>query len=191
MTEAPQALRILVVEDNPDDRMLEVREIDALFPGADVVQIMDLAAFDQALAVGAPDLVVTDLDLRWTSGQEVLMSVKALYPRCPVVMFTGTGDETIAVELMKAGLDDYVVKSPLQLPRLRLSLKIAVELAGSREALSDRETRLAQALAHQQTLVRELNHRVKNNLQTMASLLQLHGRRTDDTTRGHFAEIAG
>jgi two-component sensor histidine kinase len=184
-------MRILVIDDNPDDRQLEVREVFALFPDANVIELTNFSDFEAALDAAAPDLVVTDLDLRWANGREVLEAVKARYPLCPVVMFTGTGNETIAVELMKAGLDDYVVKSPRQLPRLRTSLKIAVELANSRAALTDRELQLTRSLAQQQTIVRELHHRVKNNLQTMSSLLHLRGRTVDPVTRGHLDEIAG
>ncbi len=184
-------MRILVIDDNPDDRQLELREVHALFPLAEVVELTNIEAFEAALELRAPDLVLTDLDLRWGNGREVLATVKARYAACPVVMFTGTGDETTAVELMKAGLDDYVVKSPRQLPRLRMSLKIAVEHAASRAELSEREMRLANALAHQQTIVRELHHRVKNNLQTVASLLHMRARSVDVTTRTHLDEIAG
>ena len=112
MSEDSQPMRILVIDDNPDDRQLEMREVFALFPGADVVELTNFSAFEAALDAAIPDLVLTDLDLRWANGREVLAAVKARYPLCPVVMFTGTGNETIAVELMKAGLDDYVVKSP-------------------------------------------------------------------------------
>jgi two-component sensor histidine kinase len=191
MIEEPSAMRILVIDDNPDDRELEIREVYAVFPDAQVLELTDLESFERALAAGEPNLVLTDLDLRWSSGREILSTVKAQYPGCPVVMFTGTGDETIAVDLMKAGLDDYVVKSPRQLSRLRASLKIAVELANSRAALSNREMHLAAALASQQIIVRELHHRVKNNLQTITSLLQLRSRTADANTRAYLDEIAG
>lgn len=189
MTE--KVMRILVLDDNPDDRALEVREVYALFPSAKVIELLDATGFETALAEAAPDLVVTDLDLRWTTGREVLLAVKARHPACPVVMFTGTGDETIAVDLMKLGLDDYVVKSPRQLPRLRVSLKIAVEMARSRSELSDREARLSRALAQQQMVVRELHHRVKNNLQTITSLLNLRVGTVDPATKAHLVEMAG
>lgn len=184
-------MRILIVDDIPDDRLLVRREVDALFPDAEVIEPVDMAELDAALEAASPDLVVTDLDIAWTKGGAVLSAVKERYPRCPVVMFTGTGDEMIAVELMKAGLDDYVVKSPRQLLRLRASLKLAVEIARSRAALSDREAELEAMVAHRDTIVRELHHRVKNNLQTIISLLSYRGRQVDVITRAHFTDITG
>lgn len=184
-------LRLLIVDDDPYDRQLVRHEAEALFPEATIVELGDRQAFEAALAASEPDLVVTDLDLKWGSGREIFAIARAAYPTCPVVMFTNSGDETTAVELMKAGLNDYVVKSARQLPRLRASLRIAVEAARNRQALTDRERRLASALEHQQTIVRELHHRVKNNLQTITSLLQLRARGASPETAQALDELAG
>jgi len=184
-------MRVLVLDDNPDDRQLVLRELTELWPTVIAIEVSDLATFEATLDACPPDLVVTDLDLRWASGRDAFVATKQRYPACPVVMFTGTGDETIAVELMKAGLDDYVVKSPRQMLRLRASLKIAVESAASRNALSEREAQLTALVAHKDTIVRELHHRVKNNLQMITSLLHLRARQVDAVTRGHFQEMAG
>lgn len=184
-------MRVLVIDDNPDDRQLVIREAAGLFPNAEIVELRDFAAFEAALDETAPDLVVTDLDLRWSSGRDVLAAVKARHPACPVVMFTGSGDETTAVELMRSGLDDYVVKSARQLPRLRASMRIAVDAARTRAALTMREARLAAALAQQKTVVQELHHRVKNNLQTIVSLLQLRAKARGGTVAEELDDLAG
>ena len=184
-------MRVLVVDDNADDRQLVLRELTALWPDVIAIEVSDLATFEEALDARAPDLVVTDLDLRWASGRDAFVTTKERYPACPVIMFTGTGDETIAVELMKSGLDDYVVKSPRQMPRLRASLRIAVEIAASRNALSEREDQLIALVAHKDTIARELHHRVKNNLQMIMSLLHLRAQEVDGVTRGHLQEMAG
>jgi len=184
-------MRVLILDDNVDDRQLVLRELTALWPTMIAIEVNDLATFEAALEACPPDLVVTDLDLRWASGRDAFMATKKRYPACPVVMFTGTGDETVAVELMKAGLDDYVVKSPRQMPRLRSSIRIAVEIAASRNALSQREAQLTALIAHKDMIARELHHRVNNNLQMIASLLHLRARQVDEVTRGHLQEMAG
>ncbi len=188
---AAPVTRVLVIDDNPDDRQLVRREAEALFPSAEIVELAGKAELEAALAERAPDLVVTDLDLRWGSGREVFALARAVHPEVPVVMFTNSGDETTAVELMKAGLDDYVIKSARQLPRLRASLRIAVEGARNRAALTDRERRLRLALERQQTIVRELHHRVKNNLQIITSLLQMKAKARGGEVAAELDELAG
>lgn len=94
-------MRVLVIDDNSDDRQLVLRELTALWPGVIAIEVNDLATFEAALEARPADLVVTDLDLRWANGRDIFVATKKLYPACPVVMFTGTGDETIAVELMR------------------------------------------------------------------------------------------
>ncbi|MGE5538122.1 MAG: sensor histidine kinase [Gemmatimonas sp.] len=178
------------MDDTPDDRQLVRHELLASFPDAEVVEIADRASLEAALAGPAPQLVVTDLQLRWGTGREVFERARAEFPSCPVVMFTGSGDETTAVELMKAGLDDYVVKSPRQLPRLRASLRIVVEAARHRRALTEREAQLAAALERHRVIIRELHHRVKNNLQTVMSLLRLRAREIGGEAAEHLDEVA-
>ncbi|MBI2951603.1 PAS domain S-box protein, partial [bacterium] len=88
--------------------------------------------------------------LRWTDGLAVLGAVKTRWPDCPVIMFTGTGSEEVAVEAMKAGLDDYVLKSPKHLVRLSAAARLALERAESRRRAARLEVRL-------ETLLNRLN----------------------------------
>ena len=185
------ATRILLVDDNPDDRALVRREAEALYPHAKLREAGSREEFEAAVDSDGYDLVVTDLQLKWGNGGEVLTTVREVDPNCAVVMFTGTGDEITAVELMKAGLDDYVVKHARQLPRLRASMKLAVENSRNRTALSDRERQLTAALAHKDMIVRELHHRVKNNLQTVVTLLELRARAKSGTVGAELEELAG
>jgi len=116
-------LRILLIDDNPDDRALVIRELRKDFPGLQVEQITEASGLAQALEAGNFDLVITDYQLHWTDGLKILHAFKSRWPDRPVVMFTGTGSEEIAVEAMKAGLDDYVLKSPKHFVRLPLSVR--------------------------------------------------------------------
>lgn len=184
-------MRILLVDDNPDDRALVRREAEALFPEAELLEAGSRDDFEAAMRAVRYELVVTDLHLNWGNGREIVSTVRQNYPDCAIVMFTGTGDEMTAVELMKSGLDDYVVKAARQLPRLRASMNLAVQNARQRSALSERERQLTAALAYKDMLVWELHHRVKNNLQTIVALLDLRARQTDSGTADELRELAG
>ncbi|MBE7550608.1 MAG: response regulator [Anaerolineales bacterium] len=136
-----QTLRILLIDDNPDDRTLATRELKRGFTNIDIVQVADAEGLTQALQEGGFDLVITDYQLRWTDGLTVLRTIKGSWPDCPVVMFTATGSEEVAVEAMKAGLNDYVLKSPKHFPRLTAAVRLALEQAEQRRALKEAETR--------------------------------------------------
>ena len=111
-------LRVLLVDDNPDDRLLALRALQREVGSLKATEITNQEMLDRALGQGGFDLVITDYQLRWSDGVRVLRDVKQLWPSVPVVMFTGTGSEEVAVEAMKAGLDDYVIKSPRHFARL-------------------------------------------------------------------------
>lgn len=161
--------RILVVDDNRDDRELIRREITRAFPRYQVTEIPGPDAFQQALSADNFDLVVTDYQLQWSTGIKVLQLVKDQYPDSLVIMFTGTGTEEIAVEAMKKGLDDYLIKSPAHYSRLAAAINAAFQSRAKRRAEED----LRRALAEKELLLHELFHRVKNNMQIVWSLLDL------------------
>src|SRR5262245_7244902 len=111
-------LHLVLVDDNPDDRALVIRELRREFPALEVVQVTDHASFGQALGQGTYDLVITDYQLQWTTGLGILRMVKEADPTCPVIMFSGIGSAEIAVTAMKAGVYDYVLKTARHLPQL-------------------------------------------------------------------------
>jgi PAS domain S-box-containing protein len=139
-------LKALLIDDNPDDRALVLRELRKDIPALEPVHVIDAEDFEAALHRGDFALVVTDYQLRWTDGLRVLNRIRERFDNVAVVMFTGTGSERIAVEAMQAGVDDYVVKSTDQLPRLRLSLSSAMLRAAQRAASRDHNARLAAIL---------------------------------------------
>src|SRR5881392_1463587 len=134
-------LHIRLVDDNPEDRALVIRELRRDFPNLLIDQIIDANHLARALESGEGDLVITDYQLRWSDGLAVLRAIKARWPDCPVIMFTGTGSEEVAVEAMKAGLDDYVLKSPKHYSRLPAAAVMALDRANQRRALREAETR--------------------------------------------------
>ncbi|MGQ0602593.1 MAG: ATP-binding protein [Anaerolineales bacterium] len=141
-------MHFLLIDDSPDDRAIAQFELKQEFADARFTPVGDAKALAAALPRTDYDLVVTDYELGWTDGLAVLRAVKALAPDCPVIMFTGSGSEEVAVEAMKSGLEDYILKAPKHRRRLpgaaRLALDRAAERRDSRqaaEALKESERR--------------------------------------------------
>ncbi|MGB3205320.1 MAG: response regulator, partial [Crinalium sp.] len=134
-------MRVLVIDDNPDDRLLAIRQLKREFDDLDVEQINNPAHLEQAINAGKFDLVITDYQLQWTNGIAVIRRIKEQYPNCPIIMFTNSGNEEVAVEAMKAGLDDYIIKSPKHYIRLAKAARSVMERVWQRQALKEYETR--------------------------------------------------
>jgi DNA-binding NtrC family response regulator len=141
-------LRVLLVDDNPDDRELVNRELRKDFPEVHTFQVQSAAQFETAMAEGGLDLIITDFHLGWATGLDVLKRVRSRDPELPVIMLTGTGSEEIAVEGIRLGLADYVTKSAKHMPRLRRAVKAALSTASHARAREPAESLLVDALDH-------------------------------------------
>jgi PAS domain S-box-containing protein len=145
-------LRILLIDDNLCDRILVTRELQHEFSEVEVSSIIDPKELDKALDICNYDLIITDYQLRWTDGLTVVNAVKAKYPDMPVIMFTDSGSEEVAVAGMKSGLSDYVLKGrPIR--RLAIAVReslekqrIRQEYAATLEQLHESEERFRLAL---------------------------------------------
>lgn len=134
--------KILLIDDDPNDRLLAIRELKREFPNIQIYEALNWPEIRQAFAEDDFDFVITDYELHWTTGLDVLRAVKEHDPSRPIVMFTDSGTQEIAVEAMKAGLDDYVLKSPKHLIRLSQAVRSVWENVAVRRKASELELRL-------------------------------------------------
>ena len=103
-------IKILIVEDNPNDEELIKREITKA--GIDFISICveTKEAFLKSLADFKPDIVLSDYALPRFNGMTALKLTLEFAPHLPFVIVTGSMNEETAVECMKAGASDYVIK---------------------------------------------------------------------------------
>ncbi len=133
-------LRILLIDDNPGDRVLAMRELKREFADLYVEPVGRAEEFRQALTKQF-DLTITDYELRWSDGLTILRELKMRSQRHPVIMFTNSGSQEVAVEAMKSGLDDYIIKSPSHYIRLRGAVRMAIERAEAQRKAAGLEVR--------------------------------------------------
>jgi signal transduction histidine kinase/DNA-binding response OmpR family regulator len=143
-------LRIVLIDDNPDDRELAARALRQKLTGVNITEPRSAAALDAVLEQGDFDLIVTDYRFHWSDGLAVLRAAKARDPFCPVVMFTATGTQELAVEAMKEGLDDYVIKASSHFVRLPVAVLGALRRSQERRRLAVLEAERARLLAQEQ-----------------------------------------
>src|SRR5262249_44099969 len=123
-----QSTGVLVVEDNPIDRDLFRRLLQQSrtrnFQCLDCEQGRD--AIEQ-LRRFRPACVLLDLNLPDVEGLELLRAIVQEPDACPVIVMTAYGNEEIAVEAMKAGAADYLVKGTISQENLGRVIENAIE----------------------------------------------------------------
>ncbi len=122
-------LRVLIVEDSEDDTLLMVRELQR--GGFDPVfeRVQTPASMTAALQAQAWDLIISDYSMPQFGGGAALTLFKQQGLDIPFIAVSGVIGEDTAVEMMKAGADDYVMKSRLArlAPAVRRELRAAQE----------------------------------------------------------------
>ncbi len=120
-------MRILQIEDNPADSDL-VQEMLKEAPGDFTIEVRPMLGEGlDFLASHDVDVVLLDLGLPDGNGLKTLSKLQAKSPRLPVVIMTGSNDEAIAIQAVKLGAQDYLVKGQVDGRLLHRTLSYAIE----------------------------------------------------------------
>jgi DNA-binding NtrC family response regulator len=140
---AGRSARILILEDEAWDANLAQRLlVDA---GLNLVAVVvdTKESFVEQMADFQPDIILSDYHLPGFTGQEALKIAQELYPDIPFIIWSGVLGDEAAVELIKQGATDYVLKDrPARLPSVILR---ALAEAEQRARLATLEGQLLQA----------------------------------------------
>ncbi len=136
-----RAIKVLVVEDSGDDAALAVRALSQGGFEPAWKRVETAADLGAALAAERWDAVVSDFSLPGFTGLDALHIVRAREPDLPFILVSGAVGENTAVALMKAGANDYVMKTDLSrlAPALARELEDAAARASSRLELERSE----------------------------------------------------
>jgi len=131
---------------------------------------------------GAFDLIAVDHYMPGQDGLATLEALRAL-PDCPPIVYvTGSEESRIAVAALKSGADDYVVKSVGEefFDLLATSFEQVLERSKLRRDREQAEIDLRASNARLEALLKEVNHRVANNLQMVMSFIALQAKSLPD-----------
>ncbi|MEI6656152.1 MAG: response regulator [Verrucomicrobiota bacterium] len=106
--------RILIVEDLPTDAELNEREVRRVLPDTEFRCVETCEDFLAALETFQPELILSDYKLPRFDGMAALQLALELAPDTPFIIITGSMNEETAVECMKAGAWDYVIKEHIK-----------------------------------------------------------------------------
>lgn len=169
------ALRVLLVEDNPGDAVLVRRELSRAMPQAHVDTTPTLAGALVHLETLRHDVVLLDLGLPDSAGVDGLRRLAYACPEIPVVVLTGDGRHEQGIEAVAAGAHDFHVKGAVEGSRLALSLRYAVQRNDTQRELTSRAEALRRAnerlTAYAQRTAEELREPL-STIRQVADLLE-------------------
>src|SRR5690606_22889555 len=176
----PLELRVLLVEDDPLDARLA---LDALHGDGITVEhrvVEHREDFLAALAGFHPDIVLSDVSLPGFSGYEALRLLRGRDRHLPFVFVSGTIGEGTAIEALRAGATDYILKS--NSARLPVAVRRAVAEAEERRARDAAEAELVRGQRYQTLalLAGSLGHDLRNTLQPVLMATSMIENRSHD-----------
>lgn len=169
-------IRVLLVEDSPEERRLislELAEIEE--PDFRCSEASRLSEAETELRKGRTDVVLLDLSLPDSSGLTGLIRLCREFPSLPIVVYTGLNDQEVALQALREGGQDFLVKGQTQPAVLQRVLLHAIErkrvdvaLGGSHESLRE-----AQRLETLGRLAGKIAHDFNNILTTVVGYAEL------------------
>jgi diguanylate cyclase (GGDEF)-like protein/PAS domain S-box-containing protein len=127
---------VLLIEDNHGDaRLLREMFRDGGAYQTKLTHVASMSAAETQLAVPVVDVILLDLGLPDAQGLGAVRRAHAAAPKIPLVVLTGLDDDTIALQALQEGAQDYLVKGQLDTRGLLRALRYAIERKTMEEAL--------------------------------------------------------
>lgn len=186
-------IRILVVEDNPRHAELIRDELELEVPTSEVTVVEGVEAARSAVSGRSYDLVILDFRLQDGDGLEILREFREAGREEPIVFVTTTAAASVAVQAMKLGAADYVVKEEGYVSILPFVVRDVLERVRLRRERVELERRLERAehLASLHKLTAGIAHNLNNPLTTVRTFLELLPARyaSDEEFRTSYYEL--
>jgi PAS domain S-box-containing protein len=141
-------LKILHLEDDPNDALLIQSTLENGGVACTVTRVETSGHFLAVLERGGVDLIISDYSLPQYDGMSALKLVRAQWPELPFILVSGTLGEELAIESLKSGATDYVLKD-------RLSRLVPVVLRAMEDFARQAERRQAEAELRRKTALLE------------------------------------
>jgi len=136
---------VLLVEDNPGDtRLLREMLNEQNSFKTQLTHLECMGAAEKFLAENAVDIILLDLGLPDARGLEAIRRTRAAAPGIALVVLTGLDDESVAMQALQHGAQDYLIKGQIETRALLRALRYAIE----RKAMENAALAMAQHMAH-------------------------------------------
>ncbi|APF17294.1 multi-sensor hybrid histidine kinase [Caldithrix abyssi DSM 13497] len=131
-------IQILMIEDDPDDALI-IKDLlcESKDPAFVVDHVYDLKNGLEFLQTNNPDIILLDLNLPDSSGLDTIRALRSYTQNLPVIVISGHSDQMLAMEAVKIGAHDYLVKGIISAPILRRVLLYGLNRHNLRRSLTE------------------------------------------------------
>ncbi len=183
------ALKILLVEDSPEDAELLSDQLSEAGIQASFERVDSEESLRLSLDMFQPDIVLSDLSMPGFSGYQALRVVREGNGSTPFIFVSGTMGEETAVKALQDGANDYIIKhAPTRLPSA-VSRAVRERRAEIERQRVENELMRAQRLESLAMLAAGLSHDLRNILQPLLIVPDLLASRSDDPQLRQLASV--
>lgn len=176
--------KILIVEDNPIDLAIIVNVVSRLI-SSDIRKESRLSDAVELVKKEYFDVVLLDLSLNDSKGKETVIGMRKANSKIPIVVITSYEDEDLAIDALKSGAQDYVLKNQLSSTILNRSIMYSIERQNLVTNLEEKALELER--------LNEINRRTALNYEQMAGellkKLSLVSQERDHITGSHTERV--
>jgi len=139
----PTPIRVLLVEDNPGDaRLIQELLLEARGGLFETAVSTRLSEAMERIAAGNYQLILLDLSLPDSRGIDTFHRMVAHAPQIPLIVLSGLDDETLALQTVEEGAQDYLVKGQVDARSLERAIRYAMKRVEAERALAEERTLL-------------------------------------------------
>ncbi|MFC1585926.1 response regulator [Fibrobacterota bacterium] len=189
-TSKEDILRILLVEDNPGDMVL-LRETLREMTGAhyELTHAERLGEAEKQLRESAFDVVLLDLNLPDGKGLGNISRISTAAGGVPIIVLTGLNDEMVAVEAVRQGAQDYLVKGNFAPDLFWRAMHYAVERKSIEEKLQQAKTQAEAATKAKSEFLAHISHEIRTPLNIILGAADLLSETSLDKAQKQYVEI--